>query len=134
MEPSSPIAPDAVDFLLDTATGDLALVSGEVVPATGLTAIAQACRVRLSLWKREWFWNPAEGLPMIDGVLSRGVPLDDIKAVFNRALLLVPGVTRVTSLRVTRNNAPRTLLVEFEADTNNGVLRSSDFGAFLVAM
>lgn len=71
---------------------------------------------------------------MIDGVLSRGVPLEDIKAVFNRALLSVPGIVSVTSLELQRDNINRRLTVVFVADTNNGVLRSSDFGAFIVAM
>lgn len=134
MDTTNPIAPNAVDFLLDPSTGDLALVNGEATYAAGLTAIAQGCRVRLGLWRREWFWNPAEGLPAVEAILNRGVPLADLESVFKRALLAVPGVVGVTSLSVTLDNINRTLSVQFVADTNNGLLRSSDFGPFIVTV
>jgi len=129
---SNPIDPTAVDFELDPSTGDLKLTRGEATAVRGLDAIAQLCRLCLGLWRRKWFWSPAEGLPMLDKVMARGVPLEDIKAIFNRALLAVPGVKSVVSLTVERQNEPRKLKVDFVVNTNAGVLNSADYLPFIV--
>lgn len=133
MPDTAPLDALAVDFRLNPETNDLELTNGEATAVSGLDAIAQLCRIALGLWRGEWFWNPAEGLPMLDKVMGRGVPLDDIKAVFNRALLAVPGVQSVTALQVVRDNATRNLQVIFTAKTRAGVLASTDYQPFIVA-
>ena len=69
---------------------------------------------------------------MVETVLARGTPPEDIKSVFRRALLAVPGVTGLTSLTITRDSIARTLDVAFVADTDAGTLNSSDYQPFIV--
>ena len=130
--PDEPIDLSAVDLWLDPSTGDLGLSEGEAVAVQGLDAIAQLCRLALNLWRAEWFWSPSEGMPMVETVLARGTPPEDIKSVFRRALLAVPGVTGLTSLTITRDSIARTLDVAFVADTDAGTLNSSDYQPFIV--
>lgn len=127
-----PLDPLAVDWALSPVDGDLMLVEGEAIAAHGLDAIVQLCRLYLSLWRGEWFWSTAEGIPMLETVLARGTPLEDIKAVFNQVILRVPGVRQVVSLTVDRNNAARMVNVAFVAKTDAGELRSDDYAPFLI--
>jgi len=126
-------APTAVDILMDETSGDMALVQGEATFSEGLQAIAQGARIRFNLWRGEWLWNAAEGLPMLSEVMARGIPLDDIRGVFSRGLLLVPGVRSVTRLEVSRLSATRELVVDFVAKTNAGLLAASDFAPFVLS-
>lgn len=132
MANSAPLDPTAVDLALDPTSGDLALTDGEATAAHGLDAIAQLARISLDLWRGEWFWNAAEGLPMVGRVMARGTPLEEIKSVFRRALLTVPGVQAVNSLEVVRANTTRSLQVIFTAKTSAGVLVSTDYQPFIV--
>lgn len=128
---SEPIAPGAVDFLLDE-TGDLVLSPDGAMRFTfGANAIAQGARIRFGVWRGEWFGNINEGIPMLQTLVQTGVSITTANAVFRRALSAVPGIRTVESLSVERSG--RTLTVNWVARRVNGdLLKSSDFAPFVV--
>jgi len=129
---TEPIAPGAVDFLLD-ADGDIALFAdGALRFVFGAEAIAQGARIRFGVWRGEWFGNLNEGIPMIQTLVQTGVSLTTASAVYRRALQVTPGIAAVESVTVSRVS-PRTLAVAWVArKVTGGILRSSDFKPFVV--
>jgi len=131
----TPLAPTAVDYLLDDTSGDIVVVEGRPMFSEGLVAIAQGIRVRFSIWKGEWFYEPGEGLPVMGGLLARGIPISDLRSVFDRALVRCPGVASRESLTVQRIGDVRELVVAFSVRTVAGaILNSSDFAPFVVSI
>lgn len=122
---------DVVDLAMGP-DGDLLETEGDLGFVSELEAIAQAARIYLATWRGEWSPDTREGVPYVEKVLARGVPLSDLRAVFRAALLRVPGIRSVPSLEVSRDNELRTLTVSFEADTDAGRLVSTDFAPFVV--
>lgn len=119
-----------LDFLLDE-TGDLALEGGNALGVSGLQALAQLARIRLGTGKGEWSPDTRQGMPYLETILKRGVPLSDVETVFRKGLLLCPGFLSVETLTVSRVSE-RGLLVAFRAKTVEGELNSEDFPPFVV--
>jgi hypothetical protein len=120
--------------------GDLHLSGGDVV-WFGLDGklspeeIAQSIRVRLRMWKGEWFLNPDEGTPYYEEILEKGIEDGRVGAILRRIILDVPGVASINAFSLNRDNQARTLTVTFEVITDGGyVLHSSDFGPFVVVV
>ena len=131
---AEPIAPNVVDYGLDPLTMDIAVSAGVPASVEGADAIAQGIRVRFSVWRGEWFYEPSEGLPVFQYLLTRGVPTEALTMVFDRALAKCPGVAARKSLGIIRDNAARTLAVDFVVQTTSGaILRAADFRPFVVS-
>ena len=115
---------DSIDLPLD-ADGDLDVFA----PLTsGLAGVAQSVRVRLLLFKGEWFANLDAGIPYLprDGVTESEAILGQrfsdtkIRAAFRTAILSAPSVTSLPRLDVTFDAATRTLRVSWRAITTFG--------------
>lgn len=118
-----------VDFALDT-NGDL------IIPlryTRGLEAVGQGIRIRMQMFKGEWFLNLEEGLPYLendevaeaDALL--GQRFDQVKALaaFRRVLLATPYVESILSLGVSFDGSTRTMRVEWRVKSALGVVEDS---------
>lgn len=97
--------------------GDLAFTGGDL---RMVASVAQAVRVNLSFVRGEWFLAPEVGLPYYTEVLVKPALLQQIGALFRRAILETPGVRDILSLTVSFDGPTRVLTVRFAADTDEG--------------
>lgn len=118
--------PDENDVYIDPATGDVMWFGQfEDIDAD---EVAQHIRMRLRMWRGEWFLNADEGVPYLDEILEKGIDDGSIGAILKAVILGAPGVATINSLSLKRDNAARTLNVTFEAVLDSGhVLNSDDF-------
>ena len=114
---------DPVDLLLD-ADNDI-VVTDDLQFSRGLTAVAQGIRVRMQLFKGEWFLNLDAGIPYLErpGVTSDeaiiGGKFNELRAraVFRKAILSTPGVLGIEKLDIKFTTSTRKLSVTCIART-----------------
>ncbi len=117
---------DPVDWELDD-NNDL------IIPlryTSGIAAVAQGIRIRLQLWRGEWFLDLDAGMPYLpteDGAVPEsaailGQKFDSVKArtAVRREILSTPGVVDIPELRITFDGPTRALGIEFRAKTAFG--------------
>ncbi|HEV7717112.1 MAG TPA: hypothetical protein VGO53_16055 [Steroidobacteraceae bacterium] len=109
------------DFAL-TGDGDLDVQTGRLRAVTGTEALAQRLRVRLRLFRGDWFLNVLEGVPYHDFVLRKRTSPGVRREVFRRAIAEMRGVLDVVSLDVQVDPRTRTLSV-------TGEVRGQDLGS-----
>ena len=85
------------DLALDPATGDLAISGGRLrLTELGAESVAQKLRVRLRLFRGEWFMDTSVGVPYYTDVLGRH-PLSAVEALLRQAIVTCPGVKTLES-------------------------------------
>ncbi len=115
-----------MDFLIDTATGDLAFENGDLVEATGLAEIRQRLQSKLELVAGEWFYNRNLGVDYYARVLGKQADPVAMNAVFVQAILSVPGVLKLLKpIDYDLDRTKRILSFSFEVQTIAGVLEGS---------
>jgi hypothetical protein len=101
------------DLRIDPITGDLDYQGGLVAVVTGQEALAQRIRLRLQVWRGEWFLNPDFGTPYRQQILGKdGFALID--PVLRSVILSVPGVIGFSRIpRYSYDNVTRKITVDF---------------------
>jgi hypothetical protein len=100
---------------LDTSPLDLVLVEGA-------DRIRQQLRVKLMLWKGEWFLDTEFGTPYLQSVLGKQLTLSGALAAIRTSVLEVAEVSKVLPLTYTFDNKTRKLTVAFKVITPYGTL------------
>lgn len=113
--------------------GDLKLVEGDAVVATGIEYIRQKLSNRFRFFLGEWFLDRREGVPWFRDVFVKNPNLDVIRSVFRRVALSVPGVLALPRFEVQFDPAERRLSFDFVAVCSEGeIVVSPDDDAFVV--
>ncbi len=107
---------DPQDLLLDQ-NGDLVIDEEGLHFVSGLQAVAQAIRIRILMFRGEWFMNMDIGVPYFDGILGDSFDEATARAAITAAILDAPGVIDVRSLSVELDGATRKLVVSFVAQS-----------------
>lgn len=109
------------DLLLDedndiVVTTDLAL-------STGLTGVAQACRVAVQMFQEEWFLDLDVGIPYLQRILGRraSVAVVAARSAYQRELASISGVLSIPVLDVSFDGTSRTISATFQVNTAAGV-------------
>lgn len=115
---------DPIDFALTTGAdgGDIEI---PIRFSSGLDGVVQAVRIRLALFRGEWFLNLDSGIPYLarDGVDESeallGEVFDERRAltVFRAAILDTPGVVAVNDLTAVFDSATREMTITWSAKT-----------------
>lgn len=108
-----------IDLLLDD-DGDL-VVDRDVYFSRGLEAVAQGIRIRLQMFRGEWFLDLDAGVPYYQELLGQKFSEVRARAAFRAAILAAPGATELISLAVTFNRSTRRMSVDWEVRTDYGV-------------
>lgn len=118
-----------VDWELD-ADGDL------IIPlryTRGLAAVAQGIRIRVQMFKGEWFLDLGAGVPYlendsvaeVDALLGQRFDQPKALSAFRRAISFAPYVESILNLGVSFIGATRTLNVEWRVKSALGVVEDS---------
>ena len=120
-----------MDIKLDTS-GDIDLAAGALVLVDGDEAVIQRIRIRLQVFRGEWYADRSQGVPYYERILLKNPDSRVVQAIFTAAIVGVAGVVEVTEMTYTLGT-DRVLALSFVARLESGrVVRSSDFGPFLV--
>jgi hypothetical protein len=103
-----------------TASGDLAIVNGELAFVTGQDAIAQALAFRLRTFLGESRYNRSAGVPYLQVIFRPGTPLQAIKFILEGVAMGTPGVTGVTLDEPVLDPLTRALTITGKALTIEG--------------
>lgn len=123
--------PDAnnptVGDLWRDAAGRLALVRG-------IEEVAQRIFIRLNFFLGEWVHDLRQGMPWREQFFEKGASEPTKRAILLAVLQDTPGVREVVSLTLSLDRARRRQDVAFVVRTDDGLLKSEDYGPFLVAL
>lgn len=110
------------DIQLGAVDHDITIdTNGDLLLADGAQRVAQQIKVTLLAFMGEWFLDTSFGVPYLEEILVKNPRWSVINAVLRAAILAVPGVRRITTLRLDFDRARRALNVTFEAETPEGL-------------
>lgn len=112
------LSTDPIDLLLDV-DGEL-VIDSDAQFSTGLDAVVQGCRLRLQLFRGEWFLNLDEGVPYYQDILGQKYNEQNVRAAFRNALVSVPNVDSIIRLELDFNRGTRVLTVTWQVRTAFG--------------
>jgi hypothetical protein len=117
----------ARDLKTDPATGELALVDGDLAMVFGIDSIRQDVAERLAYVRGDWFLDPEdpEAVPLFESVLGSRPNQETIAGVYRKVILATPGVTGIQTLTIEIDRRARTAAITFRADTDYGALEAS---------
>lgn len=104
---------------------DLMFKNNRLVLADGANQKAQQIKVALLTFLGEWFLDTSVGVPYFEQVLLKQVDKVKIENVFRQKIAAVKGVKRVLKLNTQIDRKERLLLVEFEVETVEGLVKDS---------
>jgi hypothetical protein len=87
------------DLLLNPC-GDLDITEGRLSIVSGADAVRQRWLIYVRTFLGEWFLDQSIGVPYFQRLLKKRVTRTDVKEIFSRATLEVPGIRQVVSVVV----------------------------------
>lgn len=115
--------------MLKTEFRDLALdqynnliVGTDLSFTTGIAGVVQACRIKLSMFKGEWFLDRTKGIDYWGQILGEkpDVAISAMTSAFYGALMSVEDVTSVAKLNITYTRSSRQCFVDFAVQCRFG--------------
>lgn len=110
----------AYDIALNTKTHDIVVDGGNFRLIDNKERIAQQLRITLWEWLGEWFLDKRDGVPYREYILVKNPNLKHIRQVLSENIMKVDGVNRIEELNLNFDPKNRTLIVDFEIDTDDG--------------
>ena len=109
---------------LKVVNKDFQFSNGRLTQLTGLDALVQIVKNRLTLWKGENFCMPESGIDYLGLYnLSKNISIEKrARKIFRDAILADKKVIKIKTMNVNFNNSTRTLIIEFSAETSEGLL------------
>jgi|APSaa5957512622_1039677.scaffolds.fasta_scaffold401445_1 hypothetical protein len=115
----------AQDLKLDS-NGDLDLQDYDLVGVAGVDEVQQHLTVGLRLFRGEWYLDEAAGVPYYRDVLIGAPNIRLVESLFRIEIMSTAEVERLNSFEMTYDRSARTLAVDFECTTSEGVVESSE--------
>lgn len=109
---------------LKVTSKDLEFASGKLTQLTGIDALVQIIRNRLTMWAGENFCMPDSGIDYI-GLhnLDKNISIEKrARKIFRDAILADARIVKLKTLTISFNNSTRKLAVEFSAETTSGLM------------
>lgn len=108
-----------MNILLDN-NHDLDLTNNRISLASGIDAVADHLKIRLSFFSGEWFLDVRQGMPYLRELYVKNPNVDLLQSIFRRAILDTPGVDSVDSLTLDIDTRTREATVRFGVTLNTG--------------
>ena len=84
--------------------------------------MAQQVLITLRFWLGEWFLDTREGVPYLEYILVKNPNMSHIKQILTEKINSVDGVNNIVSLDFDFRRITRELYVNFEIDTDYGLV------------
>ena len=110
------------DIAMDVSTNDIVLQNGDVMMIDNAERVAQQIAIALRFWSGEWFLNTTDGVPYLEYILVKQPNMAHIRQIITEQIQSVEGVKAVTDMELTFDQRERSLLVEYTADTDYGLV------------
>lgn len=117
---------------------DARLVSGDLPGftsfVTGADAVVQRIKFRILTHRGEWFADPRVGLPWMEWVRRKPLPLPIIHATVREEIARTPGVTRILHSEATFDGEARRVSIRVQAEIARSVveieylMQSAEYG------
>jgi hypothetical protein len=104
---------------------DFAYESGRLVRLTGVDALTQIIKNRLSIWLGEWFLAESFGIDYIGLFNQRDFLEKRFRLIASNAILADSRVEKIIKLDVSFDNSTREITADFVAETSEGLLKAS---------
>lgn len=101
------------DLKLDSDTGDLLLVNGDLILTSGADAIRQHISQRLKSFAGEWFLDLDSGLPYYRDILVKNPNAPAVAGLLQEEIIKTPGVLELQDFNLNLDRATRSLKVSF---------------------
>lgn len=116
-----------MDLEID-GSNELVIENGDLVLVDGVDAITQHLQIALRTWKGEWFLNRDEGVPYLGRIYGKPARRELITATLRKAIMAVPGVSRIVSFSLDLDAQTRALSIAFDVRVTTGeTLTFTDF-------
>ena len=112
----------AYDIALNISKNDLVLQNGDLIIIDNTERVAQQVLITLRFWLGEWFLDTREGVPYLEYVLVKNPNMSHIRQILTEKIQSVEGVKRIISLDFDFRRVARELYVDFEVDTDYGLI------------
>ena len=107
---------------MDVNTNDIILQDNDCMMIDNAERVAQQILITLRFWYGEWFLNTTDGVPYLEYILVKQPNMAHIRQILTEQIQSVEGVKVVTDMELTFDQRERSLLVEYTADTDYGLV------------
>lgn len=84
--------------------------------------VAQQIIITLRFWYGEWFLDTSDGTPYLEYILVKNPNMSHIRQILTERIQSVEGVITVNEMNLEFDRQARSLIVDYEANTNYGLL------------
>lgn len=109
-----------MDLALDTLSGDLSIVDGDLALVRRGDAVAQHLSQRLKLLLSEWFLDESAGVPYFDLIFVKNPDPTVVDSVLKSVILETPGITKLLEFSLDLDPDTRLLTVNGRAEHADG--------------
>ena len=110
----------AIDLKLDLTTHDLAVSNYDLQLVSGIDAVVQKLKIRLSFFYGEWFLDNTSGVKLYETVLVKNPNLRTIAALFKSVIQETRDVLSLLEYTQSFDIRTRKLTVAFRVNTIYG--------------
>lgn len=112
----------AYDIALNIASNDLVIKNNDLILIDNAERVAQQVLITLRFWLGEWFLDTREGVPYLEYILVKNPNMSHIKQILTEKIKSVDGVNSIVSLNFDFRRIRRELYVDFEINTDYGLI------------
>lgn len=112
----------AYDIALNIALNDLVIKNNDLILIDNAERVAQQVLITLRFWLGEWFLDTREGVPYLEYILVKNPNMSHIKQILTEKIKSVDGVNSIVSLDFDFRRITRELYVDFEVNTDYGLI------------
>ena len=112
----------AYDIALNIASNDLVIKNNDLILIDNAERVAQQVLITLRFWFGEWFLDTREGVPYLEYVLVKNPNMSHIRQILTEKIQSVEGVKSIVSLNFDFRRVTRELYIDFEVDTDYGLV------------
>lgn len=114
------------DIAMNVGTNDLILEGNDLLMIDNAERVAQQILITLRFWYGEWFLNVNEGVPYLEYILIKKPNMAHIRQILTEQIQSVEGVKSVTDMTLEFDQRARTLIVEYSATTDYGLIERKE--------
>ena len=111
------------DIAMGINTNDIVLdADNSLFMIDNAERVAQQIVITLRFWYGEWFLDTSDGTPYLEYILVKNPNMSHIRQILTERIQSVEGVIAVNEMNLDFDRQARSLIVDYEANTNYGLL------------